>query len=214
MTSYYLNLFFFLLLLWTRFLILWIYLSICVPFHICQMKFQLVPRRLVGFIFHSLFACFPLAFESVKSTRFVQVGLLLHFLAVIWMSKSNLFWKIPKRIPLWFFLSLYISFVCSVSCELDSFTENNFPEIFFKNHSRFWRSLPDYQLLNNPSLLMGNKPTEIFSLSVLFLSIASLSLSVVLDTSLNWPRVHFWILDLQILNRSLKCSIAPKCDCS
>lgn len=33
--------------------------------------------------FHSLFACFPLGFESVKSTRFVQVGLLLHLLAVI-----------------------------------------------------------------------------------------------------------------------------------
>lgn len=95
---------------------------------------------------------------------------------------------------IFFFLSL-TSFMRSVSYELDSSIENNFPEIFFKNHNRFWRSLPNYQLLNNLSLLMGNKPTEISPPICSDFSIASLSLFVVLDTILNWPRVYFWILN-------------------
>lgn len=47
-------------------------------------------------------------------------------------------------------------------------------------------------------LLVGSKSTEIAPL-YLFLSIASLSLFVVLHTSLNWPRVSFRILNLHIL---------------
>lgn len=131
--------YFFLLFLWTWFLILWIYPSTWVPFHICQVKFQLVPRRLVGLTFHSPFACFPLAFESVKSTRFVQVGLLLHLLAVIiYMNAPEVicFGKYQKNTIMGFFCSLN-SFMCCVSYELDSLVENNFPQIFFNNHNRF-----------------------------------------------------------------------------
>lgn len=134
-----------LLLLWTWFLILWMSLPTWVPYHICQIKFQLVPRRLVSLVFNSLFACFPLAFELVKITRFIQVGLLLHLLAVIVYTSAPeviCFGKYQKNTMTFFSLFDFLHVQCLIWIGFIYWEQ--FSWLFFKNHNMFWRSLPNY----------------------------------------------------------------------
>lgn len=67
----------------TWFLILWIYFSIWVWFRICQIKFQLVPRQLVGLIFSFTLCMFSPWFWISEKYQICPSRHLLHLLAVI-----------------------------------------------------------------------------------------------------------------------------------
>lgn len=100
------------------------------------LKAESIVLEVFSFVCFSLFVCFPLAFEPMKSPVFLQVGHFLPLLPVL------VYIRICQILMTIFFPLMCLT--CSVSCKWDQFIENNFLASFFKNQNRFWRSLPDY----------------------------------------------------------------------